>query len=67
MTATPDRYILSIRDDGAGFPPQIDHLHTETLGLQLVRMLTEQIEGELRLDTTSGTEFVVEFPRPEPG
>jgi two-component sensor histidine kinase len=26
-------------------------------------MLTEQIEGKFRLDTSSGTEFVVEFPR----
>jgi two-component sensor histidine kinase len=63
MSAAPDRYTLSVRDDGAGFPPKLDYLHTDTLGLQLVRMLTEQIGGHLRLDTRAGTEFVVEFPR----
>jgi PAS domain S-box-containing protein len=63
MTATADRHVLSVRDDGVGFPAQVDYRHTETLGLQLVRMLTEQIEGKFRLDTSSGTEFVVEFPR----
>jgi PAS domain S-box-containing protein len=63
MSAAPDRYTLSVRDDGAGFPPKLDYLQTDTLGLQLVRMLTEQIGGHLRLDTRGGTEFVVEFPR----
>jgi two-component sensor histidine kinase len=63
MSSTPDRYILSVRDDGVGLPPQLDYLHTETLGLQLVRMLTEQIGGHVRLDTTSGTEFIIQFPR----
>jgi len=63
MTTAPDSYTLSVRDDGVGFPPQVDYLRTETLGLQLVRMLTEQIGGHLRLDTSSGTEFVIRFPR----
>jgi PAS domain S-box-containing protein len=63
MTAANDRFTLSVRDDGVGLPPRIDYLDTETLGLQLVRMLTEQIEGQFHLETTSGTEFVVRFPR----
>jgi PAS domain S-box-containing protein len=68
MTAGPDHYTLSVSDDGVGFPPATDFRQTETLGLQLVRMLTDQIGGHLRLDTGDGTEFVVEFPRAqEPG
>jgi two-component sensor histidine kinase len=63
MTATPDRYTLSVRDDGVGLPAQVDYLHTETLGLQLVRMLTEQIGGQFHLDKSAGTEFLVQFPR----
>jgi PAS domain S-box-containing protein len=63
MTAAPDRYTLSVRDDGVGLPPRLDYLHTDTLGLQLVRMLTEQIGGHLHLDTRSQTEFVIQFPR----
>jgi PAS domain S-box-containing protein len=63
MTAAPDHYTLTVRDDGVGLPPQLDYLRTETLGLQLVRMLTEQIGGHLRLERSSGTEFVIQLPR----
>ena len=65
MTATADRYLLSVRDDGIGLPPAIDYLRTETLGLQLVRMLAEQIGGRVLLDLRAGTEFTVEFPQPQ--
>jgi two-component sensor histidine kinase len=63
MSAGPDQYVLSVRDNGVGLPPETDYLHTETLGLQLVNMLTEQIGGHLTLERTTGTEFVVRFPR----
>jgi len=66
MTAAQDRYRLSVHDDGVGLPAGLDFLHTETLGLQLVRMLTEQIGGQFRLDPSTGAGFVVEFPA-QPG
>jgi two-component sensor histidine kinase len=64
MIAAAGGYRLSVQDDGIGLPPALDHLHTDTLGLELVRMLTEQIGGRLHLDRGSGTGFVVEIPRP---
>jgi two-component sensor histidine kinase len=63
MSAAADHYTLSVRDDGIGFSSEIDLLHTETLGLQLVRMLSAQIGGRLSLETHGGTEFVIQFPR----
>jgi PAS domain S-box-containing protein len=66
MTSSADRYRLSVRDDGVGLPPDVDFVRTGTLGLQLVRMLTEQIGGDIAVDRRAGTEFVVEFPRPPP-
>src|SRR3981189_3650419 len=66
MTAAQDRYRLSVHDDGVGLPAGLDFLHTETLGLQLVRMLTVQISGQFRLDPGAGAGFVVEFPA-QPG
>jgi PAS domain S-box-containing protein len=67
MTAADGGYRLAVQDDGIGLPPKLDHLHTDTLGLELVRMLTEQIGGRLRLDRGSGTGFVVEIPRQAEG
>jgi PAS domain S-box-containing protein len=56
---------LVVRDDGIGFPPQIDFRQTETLGLQLVKTLADQLDGRVELNSDAGTEFVVTFPLPE--
>ncbi len=63
MIAAADSYRLRVQDDGIGLPSKLDYLHTDTLGLELVRMLTEQVGGQLRLDRGSGTGFLVEIPR----
>jgi two-component sensor histidine kinase/CBS domain-containing protein len=52
---------LTVRDNGIGFPNDIDFRNTESLGLQLVCTFTEQLEGEIELDTSQGTAFVITF------
>jgi two-component sensor histidine kinase len=63
-----DRYffILSISDNGIGIPADIDFENTESLGLQLVHALTQQLQGEIKLDLTSGTRFEIILPLIEP-
>lgn len=57
-----DQVELSVCDNGTGFPPGFDFCHTDTLGLTLVKGLTEeQLEGSLRLDQTMGTRFTIRF------
>ncbi len=56
-----DYYELKISDNGIGFPENIDFKNTESLGLQLVNSLTDQIDGEIELDSTNGTEFKIRF------
>jgi PAS domain S-box-containing protein len=55
-------YVLSVRDDGAGIPENIDFTKSETLGLQLVNALTSQLFGEISLDRSQGTAFTIIFP-----
>jgi len=50
-----------VADNGAGFPPHIDFRETSTLGMQLVRALTEQIEAAIELRRDRGTEFRISF------
>jgi two-component sensor histidine kinase len=57
-----DRLQLSVRDDGIGLPADLDPAAADTLGLQLVRALTEQLDGILELDRRDGTRFRVSFP-----
>jgi PAS domain S-box-containing protein len=54
---------LSVRDSGIGFPQNLDFRNTESLGLQLVTTLTEQISGEISMKSTAskGTEFLIKF------
>ena len=53
---------LIISDNGTGFPGDIDFRQTESLGLQLVNTLVEQLEGEIELNRNNGTEFKIVLP-----
>jgi two-component sensor histidine kinase len=44
-------------DDGGGLPPELDWRSADTLGLRLIRMLTEQLGGTAELCNGQGTRF----------
>lgn len=50
-------YRLIVKDDGIGLPAEIDINATETLGLKLVHILTDQLHGSLSVNVKKGTEF----------
>jgi two-component sensor histidine kinase len=54
---------LIVRDNGVGFPQDIDFEHSPSLGLQLVCTLAKQVDGEIRLDRNGGTTFTVSLRR----
>lgn len=60
-------FLLLVKDNGVGFPKHLDLFNTQTLGLQLVVALTEQLEGQIELNNERGTEFKVAFTRNFPG
>jgi PAS domain S-box-containing protein len=53
--------ILTISDNGVGFPPDVDFRSTESLGLQLVNNLVKQLDGTIELRRNSGTVFKIIF------
>jgi len=53
---------LTVSDDGVGLPAGFGFEHAETLGLQLVKTLTEQLGGTVEVRCEAGTEFRVRFP-----
>ncbi|MGC9516221.1 MAG: sensor histidine kinase [Methanomicrobiales archaeon] len=57
-----DKISMLIQDDGIGFPADFELVKSETLGLQLVNNLVSQLDGEITLDRSSGTKFIIEFP-----
>lgn len=58
------QYTLVVSDDGLGFPENIDFRSTNSLGLQLVSILVEQLDGSIELENDSGTEFKIWFKDP---
>ncbi|MGZ4892343.1 MAG: sensor histidine kinase, partial [Halobacteriota archaeon] len=54
-------YELTITDNGVGPPPDFDFRTTDSLGLQLVTGLVNQIDGTITLDRTKGTTFIITF------
>ncbi|MEG3986846.1 PAS domain S-box protein [Microcoleus sp. S28C3] len=49
------QFNLTIQDNGRGFPENFDVENTETLGLQLVKMLAYQLEASIAIDSQCGT------------
>ena len=56
-----ETFTLSVKDNGAGLPKGFDYRNSNTLGLQLVTVLTKQIGGAFRISSERGTEAVVTF------
>ena len=52
---------MVVSDNGKGMPKHINYKNTETLGLQLVLTLTEQINGNIRMERNKGTIFEIIF------
>lgn len=58
-----ENIILAIWDDGGGIPKNVDYRNTESLGLQLVISLVEQLRGTIKLERGKGTKYVMEFKK----
>jgi two-component sensor histidine kinase len=54
--------VLVVSDNGRGFPEQVDFRSTDSLGLQLICSLTEQLRGHIELERGHGARFTVTFP-----
>jgi two-component sensor histidine kinase len=53
---------LVVADNGIGLPPDFDILETDSLGMQLVDTLIEQLDGTLEIQSQAGTQFTITFP-----
>jgi len=56
-----DHMKLTIADNGIGLPKDFNIEYIDTLGLELVKNLVKQLDGNLMINTTGGTEFIITF------
>ncbi|MTJ49836.1 PAS domain S-box protein [Dolichospermum sp. UHCC 0259] len=52
---------ITIEDNGVGFPADLDFQNTESLGLQLICLLTKQLDGKITVSSHNGTAFTLTF------
>ena len=57
----PDDLVLRVSDNGTGLPLSVDWNRPTTLGLKIVRNLTEQIHGKIAVETEFGSTFLLSF------
>jgi two-component sensor histidine kinase len=53
--------VLAVKDNGVGLPDHLDFFETPSMGIRLVRLLSKQINGTIKLDQTNGTAVEVLF------
>ena len=53
---------LKIADNGRGLPPGFDWSRSETLGMQLLQGLAQQLGATVDMDSGNGTCIAIEFP-----
>ncbi len=63
LIAIKDSLTLRIEDNGIGFPKDKDPKFAKSLGLRLVYLLTQQLEGSIMLHRSGGTAFEITFPK----
>jgi two-component sensor histidine kinase len=54
-------FTLIVSDNGIGIPANLDIEDLDTLGMQLVTSLVDQLDGEFELKRDNGTEFTMKF------
>lgn len=56
-----DWYRITYSDNGVGLPADFDIQKSETLGIQLIVMLTEQLDGKVELNRDNGLSYELQF------
>ena len=63
ITQKESYFQLIYSDNGTGMPENIDFKNSGTLGLELIHILTEQLEGKIEYKKTTLSSFIIEFKK----
>lgn len=53
--------LLIVRDDGSGLPPDFSLQHQNSLGMFIIRILVEQVDGTVEFTSDKGAVFSIRF------
>jgi len=58
---------LTVQDTGVGLPTGFDVFKSDSLGMQLINALSNQLDGSLKVVVDHGTRFTLDFNVPDTG
>jgi two-component sensor histidine kinase len=62
MRPEDNQVVLTVQDNGIGFPESIDVAILKSLGLDLVNILVGQMNGKIDMQVVGGTTWTITFP-----
>jgi PAS domain S-box-containing protein len=62
MRSEDNQVVLTVQDNGIGFPELIDLMNVKSLGLDLVSLLVAQMNGKMDMRVEGGTTWTITFP-----
>ncbi|MBT8375769.1 MAG: hypothetical protein KJO22_02755, partial [Bacteroidia bacterium] len=60
-----DRYKMTYSDSGPGLPDDFNFETSDSLGMQLIYILTDQLNGELKYTNADKSIFTIHFKKAE--
>ena len=61
LSIAPQRYQLTVADDGVGLAPDFDLKRSRSLGLTIIKGLSHQMDGRLTIATEGGVQLTLQF------
>ena len=61
-----ENILLKVMDNGKGFPENFDFFGNKSLGIQLMKLFSEQLEGDLHFENKNGVQITLAFNRKLP-
>jgi two-component sensor histidine kinase len=58
-------YVLEVRDNGIGIPVDVDVQNSDSLGMQVVTALANELDASIQVDNDNGTSVRLLFTIPD--
>lgn len=63
LTALNEKVLLEVADNGIGIRTDFNYAKPQSLGMELIKTLTDQLRGDLEIINDHGSRFVLTFPQ----
>jgi two-component sensor histidine kinase len=63
LQETENNCVIGIVDNGVGLPEDFNFTENKSMGMELIHILSEQLDARLRIERKNGAGFILEIPK----